>query len=254
MKMNRILILSFALLVFGIPGYSNSSLDFAEGDATGGAMSWAGGTLSGTNLGLDQLIVSTNSYFDIYDLSGAGASADSNGSALLNFNTTTRDITIVGGVVGIPSFGGPAFTNIPNGTTLLSGTITGFFINTANGFTLNIGLSGTDPMYAPLLTDLGISPGTSFELSSGTGGLIGTDPYGRGNYQFVSGDVTATSVPEPSSLLLLGSGLLGLARFGKKRFVSWVKSDPGASGVFNDNLFVLSLTDWRSGNSRQYSR
>ncbi|MGA8142761.1 MAG: PEP-CTERM sorting domain-containing protein [Candidatus Acidiferrales bacterium] len=65
-----------------------------------------------------------------------------------------------------------------------------------------------------------ITPGPTTGPDTGTGSLFGD--FNTGNADSVSGTVTAvssTAVPEPSSLLLLGSGFLALGTFARKRLL-----------------------------------
>lgn len=136
---------------------------------------------------------------------------------------------------------GITFTNVYDGggQLVISGSltpggavvdlITGDFIGVSNfhccsGLSASFeGLLNITDINADLAAQLGVSP-------TADGGSIGqtefffgaTPPTGAGvgfSATQAFGSVTVSAVPEPTSLLLLGSGLLGLAAFGKKKII-----------------------------------
>jgi hypothetical protein len=70
---------------------------------------------------------------------------------------------------------------------------------------------------AALLTALGFPVGTPIDGEGYISGNLSAD--GHGNYIWASGDLTVTPVPEPSSLALLGVGLIGFALVIRKRII-----------------------------------
>ncbi len=200
-----------ALLAFTTSASAAVIIDFATGGAgAGGALAVGSGQASGSGIPVNSVLVLgaplSNGSFDT---SGAATSTsqDINLSASLAFNTQTGAVSIVG---GIPSL------NIPNGTTLLSGTITDFTVVANTPTSAMVTLEGTDTKAPLLLAVLGLGADTEFEFLAS---IMGANTSATGSpYVGASTDVlNASVVPEPGSMLLLGTGLLGLAGAVRRR-------------------------------------
>jgi hypothetical protein len=188
-------------------------IDFGTGfGGPGGTINISGSNASGSGIFIDSLtITGAPSGNGVYDVEGTGACADgSGGCGVLSFNTATNTISLTG---AIPSLG-------IGSQTLLWGDFSGGYTITANtGVVGSIFASGVDTKSAALLAAIGLDPNTPFAYFGFT---MGFNLLGTGSpYTAISTDITNTSVPEPGSIALFGSGLLGLGaavrrRFGKK--------------------------------------
>lgn len=181
-------------------------IDFTTGLAgEGGTISWDGTNLIGSNIPIGAVtIVGAPTGNGVYTVQGTASGSGGFGFGSLDFNTATNDISITGCISGL-GVGTDSGSCVP--VALMDGSFTSWSTN-GHGLTSSFGIDTKD---AELLAAINWPADLPWDFF---GVAITTDtmrPDGT-PYAVISTDIKNTAIPEPTTMMLLGTGLLAAFR------------------------------------------
>ena len=199
-----------AAVLMAVPAYAAPVIDFNTGTAgVGGQISWDGTNLVGSNIPIGSVtITGAPTGNGTYAITGGTISSNSGAAGTLAFNTSSGDnfVSIMGCIaqLGIGISANGACTPVE----LMVGQFTSWNTDGSNGLTQAM---GNDMKNTALMDSIGWSTTLPWEFFGVSMTTTRLSPDGTPG-TVISTDIRNTAVPEPATMMLLGTGLLAAFR------------------------------------------
>jgi hypothetical protein len=190
-------------------------IDFTTGLAgEGGTISWDGTNLIGSNIPIGAVsIVGAPTGNGVFTVSGTASGQGGTGFGSLNFNTSaTNNFVTISGCIGALGVGTDSGSCVP--VDLMNGTFESW---TTNGHGL-LNAFGPDTKGQELLDAINWPADLPWQFFGFSLTTEHMSPDGT-PYAVISTDVKNTAVPEPATMMLLGTGLLAAFRARRRQQV-----------------------------------